>query len=225
MSASARIALIHATPLAVAPVTAAFRDLWPDATLANLLDDSLSADRDRDGMLTEAMTARIATLADYVIGAGAEGVLYTCSAFGPAIEAVARAVDVPVLKPNEAMFETAVGIGPRLALVATFPSSIPSMTEEFDATFGARGASLTGHLVADAMEALKAGDAARHDALIAETVSGIRDVDAILLAQFSMAGAAPRASEATSAPVLTSPGTAVEKLRRAVAARSSGDPR
>ena len=52
-----RIGLIHATPLAVAPIAASFERLWPQAQLQNLLDDSLSLDRLRDGLLIEAMAA------------------------------------------------------------------------------------------------------------------------------------------------------------------------
>src|SRR5689334_19257164 len=44
---SIRIALIHATPLAVDPIDAAFDAQWPDAERVNLLDDSLSVDRAR----------------------------------------------------------------------------------------------------------------------------------------------------------------------------------
>ena len=50
-----RVALIHATALAVLPIASAFERLWPEAQLQNILDDSLSLDRARDGQLTPAM--------------------------------------------------------------------------------------------------------------------------------------------------------------------------
>jgi hypothetical protein len=60
-----RIALIHAVAVAIAPVEAAFRELWPQAEHANILDDSLSLDRERDGALTIAMAGRVMALAEY----------------------------------------------------------------------------------------------------------------------------------------------------------------
>jgi len=130
-----RIALIHATPLAIEPINAAFARHWPQAQRMNLLDDSLSVDRAREGELTEAMTLRFVDLALYASGAGCTGILFTCSAFGPAIEAARNTVGVPTLKPNEAMFEQALALATpgrtlKLGLIATFQASIASMSEE-----------------------------------------------------------------------------------------------
>ena len=107
-----RIALVHALKHSIVPIEASFAKLWPEATLMNLLDDSLSADLARDGKLTDAMTERFLSIGRYAASTGTDGILFTCSAFGPCIEAVARAhAPMPVLKPNEAMIERAVTMG------------------------------------------------------------------------------------------------------------------
>ena len=107
-----RIALIHALKHSIQPIEAAFARLWPDASLMNLLDDSLSADLARDGRLTDAMTERFLALGRYAVSTGVDAILFTCSAFGPCIEAVAREhAPMPVLKPNEAMIEQAAAKG------------------------------------------------------------------------------------------------------------------
>jgi hypothetical protein len=86
---NARIALIHAVTQAMGAVHEAFRRLWPEAECCNILDDSLSLDRERDGVLTAAMIRRIKDLAEYAAEIGADGILFTCSAFGEAIDAAA----------------------------------------------------------------------------------------------------------------------------------------
>jgi len=203
-----RIALIHALRHSPPPIEAAFRECWPEAALMNLLDDSLSADLARDGRLTPAMTERFLTLARYAAATGADGILFSCSAFGPCIEACAAALPIPVLKPNEAAIEEAMTHGTRIGLLATFPGTLASMPAEFPA-----GTDLVPCLVEGAMAALDAGDAETHDHLAAEAAQRLADCDAILLGQFSLARAAPRVSAATGRPVVTTPGSAVRKLR------------
>lgn len=205
-----RIALIHTLRHSVSPSNEAFARLWPDAALANLLDDSLSADLARDGALTPAMTARFLTLARYAADAGAAGILFTCSAFGPCIAACAAALaPMPVLTPNEAMMEDAAASGGHVGLLATFGPSLDTLPGEFAPHVRVSTALATG-----ALAALDAGDAATHDRLAAEAARRLQGCDVIALAQFSLARAAPAVATATGRSVLTTPDSAVRKLQR-----------
>lgn len=208
-----RIALIHALRHSPPPIEAAFRALWPEPALMNLLDDSLSADLARDGHLTEAMTLRFLALARYAVGTGAAGILFTCSAFGPCIEAVKREFpDIPVLKPNEAMIEEAVAAGATpgatLGLMATFAPTLVSMPAEFPPEI-----TLVPRLVEGALAALDRGDVAEHDRLAAAAATSLSGCDVIALAQFSLARAAEGVARASGRKVLTTPESAVRKLR------------
>ena len=159
-----RIALIHALKHSIVPIEAAFAKLWPDARLMNLLDDSLSADLARDGGLSDAMTERFLALGRYAAGTGSDAILFTCSAFGPCIEAVARAqAPMPVLKPNEAMVEQAAAQGRKIGLLATFAPTLASMPQEFPASV-----KIVPKLAEGALAALDRGDRAEHDRLVAE---------------------------------------------------------
>lgn len=210
MTTPPRIALIHALKHSIAPIEAAFAQAWPEARLMNLLDDSLSADLARDGALSDAMTERFLALGDYAAATGADAILFTCSAFGPCIEAVARAhPSMPVLKPNEAMIERAVTMGARIGLLSTFPPTLASMPSEFPATV-----EVVPKLAEGALAALDRGDRATHDRLIAEASRDLRDCDVIALAQFSIAATAPLVTEATGRPVVTTPDSAVDKLMK-----------
>jgi hypothetical protein len=204
-----RIALIHALTHSPAPISAAFRKLWPEASLMNLLDDSLSADLERDGRLTETMTNRFLILTRYAFATGASGVLFTCSAFGACIEAAkADAAGKPVLKPNEAMIAEAVATGGRVGLLATFAPTLASMPAEFPP-----GVALTPKLAEGALDALDRGNAAAHDALAVKAALTLKDCDVIALAQFSLARAAPAIAAATGKPVLTTPDSAVRRMK------------
>jgi Asp/Glu/hydantoin racemase len=211
-----RIALIHALKHSVQPIESSFARLWPDAILMNLLDDSLSADLARDGRLTSAMTERFLTLGRYATATGVNGILFTCSAFGPCIEAVAREhAPMPVLKPSDAMIEQAAARGHRIGLLSTFAPTLASMPREFP-----RGVEVVPKLATGALAALDRGARAEHDRLVAEASRDLRDCDLIALAQYSMAPAASLVAEASGRPVLTTPDSAVLKLKQLLAVTS-----
>ncbi|MEO8317203.1 MAG: aspartate/glutamate racemase family protein [Bradyrhizobium sp.] len=204
-----RITLVHALKHSIPPIEASFAKLWPDARLMNLMDDSLSADLARDGRLTDAMTERFLGLGRYAAGTGSDAILFTCSAFGSCIEAVARAhAPMPVLKPNEAMIELAAAKGRKIGLLSSFPPTLASMPQEFPS-----GIEVVPKLVEGAMAALDRGDRATHDRLVVEASRDLRDCDLIALAQYSMAPSAEQVAQAAGRPVLTTPDSAVIKLR------------
>ncbi len=174
----------------------------------NLLDDSLSADLASAGRLTAAMTDRFLALAQYAVATGVDAILFTCSAYGPCIEACVAACDCPVLKPNEAMIEQATMLGSRIGLLATFLPTLDSMPREFPADV-----QVVPRHVQGALAALERGDQSEHDRLIARAARDLADCDVLALAQFSMAAAADVVRAEVNKPVLTTPDSAVRKLR------------
>ena len=218
MSKKPRIVLLHGTPVAMEPIQRAFATRWPEAEIVNLLDDSLSVDRARDHELTPRMFERFVELGGYAQRLGAEAILVTCSAFGPAIERMARELPVPVLKPNEAMFREAIRRGRRVGMLATFAPSVLTMTEEFEqfVAEAGGGATLETIVVEGAMDALRKGDAARHNALIAARAPELAHCDAIMLAHFSTSRALAAVTAAVATPVLTAPDAAVDRIRAAI---------
>jgi aspartate/glutamate racemase len=219
MSKKRRVVLLHGTPVAVEPIQRAFATRWPEAEAVDLLDASLSVDRAKDHDLTPRMFERFVELGAYAHRLGAEAILVTCSAFGPAIERMAKELPVPVLKPNEAMFREAIGRGKRIGMLATFAPSLLTMTEEFEQFVGEAGAKATLEtiVVEGAMDALRKGDADWHNALIAARAPELAHCDAIMLAHFSTSRALAAVTAAVKTPVLTAPDAAVDRIRAAIA--------
>lgn len=220
-----RIALIHALAESVAPAHAAFAELWPEAWCGDLLDTMLSVDRAEPGSSDAAMVARCVRLADYA--AETEGhrgrtdaILFTCSAFGPGIEAAAARHSIPVLKPNQAAFEQAITLGRDIGLIVTFARSAALLEGELaQLAVGGTPMRITTIVAEGAMAAARADDLKLHDALICGAAQRLGRRDAIVLGQFSMARASPLVRQAVDAPVITTPGAAVAALRALVAGR------
>jgi Asp/Glu/Hydantoin racemase len=225
---SPRIALIHALSHSVAPINSAMVLRWPQATRVNLLDDSLAADlaeaeaKAAGSGLDAKMHGRFASLTQYAVDGGADAVLFTCSAFGPCIEAAARAQTRPVLKPNEAMIEQATLLvgesgplkGQLLGLVSSFAPTLVSMPPEFPTDIN-----LTTELASGAMHALNAGNVDLHDQLVLDAAKRLllRGAKVIALAQYSMAHCRPAIEQAFGVPVLTTTDSAIDKLKRLLA--------
>jgi Asp/Glu/hydantoin racemase len=219
MTKKHRIALIHAVEVAVEPISGAFQAMWPEAERLNLLEDSLSSDRAANGELSETMSKRINALSDYAMLAGADAILFTCSAFGPAIEKAAERLPVPVFKPNQAMFDAALAQGLRIGMLATFAPSVATMEAEFREAARGTDATLETVLVDHALTALKSGDTETHNRLVAEHAPRLAHCDAIMLAHFSTSRAKRVVEAKLGRPVLTSPAAAVDAVRRAVQGR------
>jgi hypothetical protein len=92
-------------------------------------------------------------------------VLFTCSAFAPAIEAAAMHVAVRVLKPDEAMFDAALQVGVRIGMLASFAPAVASTEAAFRqrAHRLGRHAEIDTHVVGGAWQALRSGDVPLHD--------------------------------------------------------------
>jgi len=203
-----RIAMIHVQMISAGPMLAAFRQSWPEAEVTSILDEALFTAPARG---PAHVMERFSAITRYAAEEPVDGILFTCSAFGAAIDAARHALSpLPVLKPNEAMIEAAMATGARVGLLASFGPTLASMPAEFPA------GTLCAHALAvGAFAALNAGDLETHERLIVE--AAMRDLsgcDVIALAQSSMAPTAAAVAAATGKRVLTAPGTAVAKLRR-----------
>jgi Asp/Glu/hydantoin racemase len=219
MTPSPNIVLFHVHKDAMEAAVRAFAEDWPEARISNILEDGLFQWVRETGGVVPEMYGAFQTLTRYAVERGAEGILYSCSAFGECIDACIDEFGLPMLKPNDAMIEKALDHGSRIAVVATVAATIPNISVEIEDMAAARGQAveLVPYVVDGAFDALAGGDAAEHDRLVAETARDIKGCDVIALAQFTLSRAAPAVAAVSDIPVLNSPGAAVAKLRQLLA--------
>lgn len=210
-----RIALISATPAAIDPATSALAAEFPAADVWNLLDDKLLADADERGGLGDDLAERMRRLIDHAVAGGADGILLTCSMYGP----VARERDLgkPVLAPDEAAFDELLAGGYRSVLVvASLESALHDAVARLTAFLTAAGApaKVRGAVSPEAFEATKAGDASRLATLLGTTTRDhATDTDAVFLAQYSLAPATAVVAAMSGLPVVAGPVSAAIRLR------------
>jgi Asp/Glu/hydantoin racemase len=210
-----RVFLVHPTPLAMAPVDEAFKTLWPQAETINVLDESLYTDIPQDGTLAPAIYDRVASLLRHCELSGADGILFSGSTFGPAVDRARIGMRVPVLRAEEAMMEQAVTLGERLLLVCTAKRAMPVVRGTLDAAVKRAGAkrTITELWVEGARDAITSGDVATHDKLIAEQVMAAGDFDVIIFGQISMVPARTPLPPDITRRIVTGPEATVARMR------------
>lgn len=213
-----RIFLVHPTPLAMSPIEEAFKTLWPQAQTLNLLDESLYADIPQDGTLAPAIYARVATLLRHCEQSGADGILFSGSTFGPAVDAGRTAIRVPVLRAEEAMMEQAVTLGERILLVCTAKRAMPVVRASLDDAVARAGVKrqISELWVAGARDALTSGDMVTHDRLIGQQVAGAGDFDVIVFGQISMVPARVPLPREIARRIVIGPEATVARMRALV---------
>lgn len=215
-----RIYLLHAYRYSMAPCEEAFARLYPEAETVRLLDEGLYADAGADGALPANIVPRLNSLLRHCVLSGANGIVFTGSTFGPAVEAARGGIAVPLLKADEAMSELAVREGRRILMLATARRAIPVIRRNLEAAAVSAGTKpeLGEVWVEGAQAANNAGRAAEHDRLVAETARRHGDGwDVIVLGQMSMAPARAQMSADLAARVLTSPDASALKMRDLIA--------
>ncbi len=210
------LALIHTSATLVPVFQQLCREKLPHLDTFNIVDDSLVRQIGAQGSITPAIAARVAAYIGSAASGGADHILVTCSSLGPAVEAAAPTVKVPVLRVDQPMADLAVRTGKRIGVIATLPTTLNPTADLVRRRAAAAGKSieLTMRLCEGAFEALMAGNAAEHDARVrAALVELSAQVDVIVLAQASMAQVvATLTPEQRRIPILASPPLAIEHL-------------
>jgi aspartate/glutamate racemase len=208
------VALIHATPMAMAPARAAFADRFPQARLWNLLDDLLISQAQEAGAVTSPLRARMERLIEHAISGGADAVLLTCSMYGPVAHDVVGSAGVPVLASDDALFAAVTELRPRrVAVLGPNRAGLDDTVARLRSHLGADKAEITAVVVEGAAGAASAGDLAELERLVTAVARAVeRNADVIVLGQFSLSPAARTAAEAVSVPVLSPPHLAADAL-------------
>jgi Asp/Glu/hydantoin racemase len=188
----------------------------PHVDVFNIADDSLVKGIIAAGSLTAQISRRVAGYLESAELAGADYILVTCSSIGPAVEAAAKLIAVPVLRVDQPMADKAVQTGKKIGVIATLRTTLDPTADLIQrrAAKAGKEITLTSRLCEGAFDALMAGDAAKHDAMVAAALKELsKQVEVIALAQASMARVVDGLAEADKrVPILASPGLAVDYL-------------
>ena len=199
----------------VEPITAIVRELSPDTETFNIVDDcivrSIAANQNVVPSWVFRRMAAYFTLAEE---AGADAALLTCSSISEAVDVSTPLVKIPVFKIDEPMADKAVSLTGRIGVAATLKTTLEPTKRLLHARarLAGKSISLSETLCPGAFETLQQGDAATHDEMVRNAVTGLlTQCDIVVLAQASMARAVQSLGQSQDR-VLTSPRLGVTRV-------------
>ena len=103
-----KLGLVHTSATLVPVFAQLCKDKLPGVEVFNIADDSLVKGIREAGSLTATIARRVAGYLESAELAGADYIMVTCSSIGPAVEAGAKLMGVPVLRVDQPMADQAV---------------------------------------------------------------------------------------------------------------------
>jgi hypothetical protein len=213
-----RAAILHTTPVTLAPLKELASAIMPDVDVMNILDDTILRDVMKNGGPTHQVNARIAAYIKCAEAAGCAAFMSACSSIGEVVEKCALLTGISVTRIDEAMAETAILTGSRIGVAATVETTLKPTMELIKRRAGEAGKEimLTELLLPEAYTALIGGDGVAHDGIVLAGVQALlAKCQVVVLAQASMARALGALKE-TSVPILTSPELGMKRFSRLV---------
>ncbi len=212
------LGLVHTSATLVPVFAQLCQEKLPGVNVFNIADDSLVKGIMAAGSLTAQISRRVASYLESAELAGADYIMVTCSSIGPAVEAGAKLIGVPVLRVDQPMADQAVAAGKKIGVIATLRTTLEPTADLISrrADHAGKKIELVSRLCEGAFDALMAGDAATHDARVAAALKDLSgQVEVIVLAQASMARVVDTLKpEEKRVPILASPGIAVDYLAK-----------
>lgn len=213
---ASKIAAVHTAISTIKIVGDAFKEVFPEAEVVNILDDSIVPDAVKAGKIDQNLMKRMYDHFSAAEGTGAGAILLCCSTVGETADVARPLISTPIVKIDEAMCEKAVATGARIGVLATVESTLgpTGRLVQRKATEAGRQVEVKTRLCVGAWDLLAKGDIQRHDQMVLEAIGQMaKEVDVVLMAQASMVRILPQVGD-VGAPVLSSPKLGVERVKQ-----------
>jgi hypothetical protein len=206
------LAFLHTSPIHIDTFDRLLAEIAPSVAVRHIVDESLLDEARTAGMITPALEQRIAAALRDASAQDGAVVLCTCSTIGESAEAAGTRSGRMVLRVDRPMAERAVALGERILVAAALASTLaPTHALILDAAHMAgKSIELRELLCESAWAFFERDDLAGYAQTIADELRvGASDADVIVLAQASMAAAAPLCGD-LGVPILSSPQLGLE---------------
>jgi hypothetical protein len=211
-----RVALVSSTRAVFGPMEAAFRDVFPEAQILHLLDETLLEDFQREGGLSPHSRRKALQMALTAQEAGVDGILVTCSTLSPSVDDFRPFLGIPIVKIDEPVIEEVVQKAEKIGLLATAKTvlkSVEPLVAKKARDLG-RKISVRPFIISDVWPLLQKDPAGFYRAIAEAATEAAQDCQAVILTQVSIAPGRDYMEEKLRNRVYASPLYAVQAIRR-----------
>jgi Asp/Glu/hydantoin racemase len=211
-----KIALISSTHAVFASMDAAFRAVFPEAEVIQILDETLLLLFRQDGGLSERSRRKALEMSLTAQDAAVDGILVTCSTLSPAVDDFRPFLRIPIVKIDEPMLEHVVQSAETIALVAsaeTVLKSVEPLVQNKARQFG-RQVSLRRVILTDLWPLLQKDPHAFYHEVGKASADAAKDSQAVVITQVSMAPGREYVNSEVKSRVYAAPEFAVHALRK-----------
>jgi len=186
------------------------------ATIYNIVDDSILPRILNNGSISPEIASTVYQHISSAEKMGSDIILVTCSSISEVVDMVSHLISVPVIKIDDAMTDEAVKIADTLGVVATIKTTLNPTINQIRKKMAIleKEVKIVPVLCSNAYKALiNENNPEKHDLLLYKAIEEIiESVDAIVLAQASMARLLPKLKKLTNKPILTSTESGIERV-------------
>lgn len=210
-----KIGIIHATCNAVQPLNTAFKQLAPEVTVLNFVDENIQYHANKINGLDDKLYRDFIDIAVKAQDAGVDAIIVACTVLTPVVDIVKPFISVPIFAVDRPMLVKAVNHYKKIGVVATTAPSGPATKSQLEKIAKGLGKEVEVdiQIITQAMTELKAGNEAEHNLLNCFAAEELkkRGCEVIILAQITQASA-EKETNSLGLPVLTSPKEAVKAV-------------
>ncbi len=215
-SISKKVALISSTRAVFRPMEAAFREVFPEAQILHILDETLIEDFRQEGGLSPHSRHKALQMALTAQEACVAGILVTCSTLSPAVDDLRPFLKIPTVKIDEPVIEEVVQKADTVGLLATAETVLKSVEPlvKKKAQDAGRKISVRPFIKADVWPLLQKDPEAFYRDIAEAATEAAQECQAVILTQVSIAPGRDFVEEKIRNKIYASPIYAVQTLRK-----------
>jgi hypothetical protein len=202
----------------------AFREVFPEAQILHILDETLIEDFRREGGLSPHSRQKTLRMALTAQEAGVDGILVTCSTLSPSVDDLRPFLKTPIVKIDEPVIEEVVRIAEKIGLLATAETvlkSVEPLVVKKALDFG-RKISIRRFVKGDVWPLLQKDPPAFYRAIAEAATEAARECQAVILTQVSIAPGRDYVEEKLRNKIYASPTYAIQDLRKILESSERG---